>query len=303
MASQSLQQNFMQSFWALGAAASFSVMAACIKLSAVDLSTFELVFYRSVFSALSIAFVVASRGGTLKTRYFEHHILRSVLGVLSVALWFWALGRMQFASCMTLTYTTPLFMAATFTVAALLKGRRAPWMMTASILVGFVGIVAILRPSISGDELVPALMCLSVAAIDLVTYWQMKRMGRLNEPSWRIVFYFSVLGIAFALVGIALTGGFHALDLRAAAGVLAMGFFATVGQICTTKSYAYGNLLLSSCLGFSAIPFSAVTGVLLFGDALQASSMLGMTLIVISGMAASVSTKREQARQKSEGAS
>ena len=128
-------------------------------------------------------------------------------------------------------------------------------------------------------------------------------MGRLNEPSWRIVFYFSVLGIAFALVGIALTGGFHALDLRAAAGVLAMGFFATVGQICTTKSYAYGNLLLSSCLGFSAIPFSAVTGVLLFGDALQASSMLGMTLIVISGMAASVSTKREQARQKSEGAS
>ena len=88
-----------------------------------------------------------------------------------------------------------------------------------------------------------------------------------------------------------------------AAGVLAMGFFATVGQICTTKSYAYGNLLLSSCLGFSAIPFSAVTGVLLFGDALQASSMLGMTLIVISGMAASVSTKREQARQKSEGAS
>ena len=44
----------MQSFWAIAAAACFSIMAAFVKVCAADLGSFELVFYRSVFGALFI---------------------------------------------------------------------------------------------------------------------------------------------------------------------------------------------------------------------------------------------------------
>ena len=101
----------MQSFWAIAAAACFSIMAAFVKICAADLGSFELVFYRSVFGALFIAFFVLTRGQTLKTEHFGMHVVRSFLGVLSIVLWFYALGRMQFGACMTLIYTTPLFMA------------------------------------------------------------------------------------------------------------------------------------------------------------------------------------------------
>ena len=290
----------MQSFWAIAAAACFSIMAAFVKVCAADLGSFELVFYRSVFGALFIAFFVFTRGQTLKTKHFGMHVVRSFLGVLSIVLWFYALGRMQFGTCMTLIYTTPLFMALNFIILARLKSTRAPWLMTASILVGFVGIICMLKPNFNNDEFIPALVCLGVSLIDLATYWQMKQMGQLKEPSWRIVFYFSVLGIVFAAVGTMFTGGFHALDSKALGGILAMGLFATLGQICTTRSYAYGNMLLSSCLGFSAIPFSAVMGILLFDDAVEAASLIGMSLILAAGVTAAVTTKKMEAAERSQ---
>ena len=73
---------------------------------------------------------------------------------------------------------------------------------------------------------------------------------------------------------------------EAALAVLAMGAFATLGQIATTRSYAYGNMLLSSCLGFSAIPFAAIISWLLFDEPSTLMSICGMLLI----------TKRAEAR-------
>ena len=291
---------FKQSLWALAAAALFSFMAAFVKLCSDQLGPLELVFYRSLFGVISIALFVYKSKLSVRTPYIWGHIKRSVLGTLSVALWFYAIGKMTFGTCMTLIYTTPLFMALNFIILARLKSTRAPWLMTASILVGFVGIICMLKPNFNSDEFIPALVCLGVSLIDLATYWQMKQMGQLKEPSWRIVFYFSVLGIVFAAVGTMFTGGFHALDSKALGGILAMGLFATLGQICTTRSYAYGNMLLSSCLGFSAIPFSAVMGILLFDDAVEAASLIGMSLILASGVTAAVTTKKMEAAERSQ---
>lgn len=118
-----------QSLWAIAAAACFSIMGAFVKFCTEDLGSFELVFYRSLFGAIFIAFVVAGSGGTLKTEHFRHHIVRSLLGVTSVALWFYALSQMHFGTCMTLIYTTPLFMALNFIILPSARGkeRRGRW--------------------------------------------------------------------------------------------------------------------------------------------------------------------------------
>ena len=269
-----------QSLWAIAAAACFSIMGAFVKFCTEDLGSFELVFYRSLFGAIFIAFVVAGSGGTLKTEHFRHHIVRSLLGVTSVALWFYALSQMHFGTCMTLIYTTPLFMALNFIILAKCKGERAPWAVVLAIVTGFIGICLVMKPGLGA------------------AYWQMKQMGRLNEPSYRIVFYFCVLGMVFAAVGTVATTGFHVPNLTGIAGLLGMGLFATLGQICTTRSYAYGNMLLSSCLGFSAVPFSVIFGVTLFDESVDPLSLFGMTLILIAGMSAAVATKRMEAKQE-----
>lgn len=284
-----------QSLWALAAALLFSLMAAFVKLTSDQLGTLELVFYRSIFGVLSIGFFVWKSGLSVKTPYLGGHIKRSVLGTLSVALWFYTLGKLPFGTNMTLIYTTPLFMAANFIILALMKHQRAPWALVGAIVAGFAGIVIVLQPSFSNDDLIPALICLSVSLVDLAVYWQMKELGNLKEPSWRIVFYFTIFGSLFGFAGSwILEDGMHVPDATAVLGILGMGLCATLGQICTTRSYAYGNMLLSSCLGFSAIPFSAVISYFLFDEAVTATALAGMSLIIAAGMTASVTTKRAE---------
>ena len=294
---------FMQSLWALAAAALFSIMAAFVKLCSGEHGPIEMVFYRSLFGVITIAFFVWSNRKTLtlRTKHVGGHITRSVLGTLSVMLWFYTLGKMHFGTNMTLIYTTPLFMAANFVILAIMHKKPAPWAMVLSIIAGFAGVTTVLQPSFDGGEIVPALVCLFVSFIDLIIYWQMKQLGDLKEPSWRIVFYFTLFGTVSGLVGSYIfEGGLHMPNTTGIIGILGMGVCATLGQICTTKSYAYGNMLLSSCLGFSAIPFSALISYFCFGEAASTIALAGMSLIIVSGMTASVTTKRAEAAAKEE---
>ncbi len=289
-----------QSLWALCATLCFSFMAAFVKLSSGELGTLEMVFYRSLFGVITIGLYVKRNNLSLKTPYLMGNLRRSILGTISIALWFYTLGLLPFGTNMTLIYTTPLFMAVNFIVLAMMKHQRAPWALALAIIVGFAGIAIVLQPSFSSDELIPALICLSVALLDLVIYWQMKELGRLKEPSWRIVFYFTCCGTIFGLVGAYLVeGGLHVPSMNSVIAIIGMGICATLGQICTTRSYAYGNMLLSSCLGFSAIPFSAAISWLLFGESTTTLALIGMSLIICAGVAATVTTKRAEARGES----
>ena len=166
-------------------------------------------------------------------------------------------------------------------------------------IAGFAGVTIVLQPSFNEGELIPALICLGVSLLDLVIYWQMKELGDLKEPSWRIVFYFTLFGTATGLAGAyAFEGGLHMPNAQGLIGILGMGLCATLGQICTTRSYAYGNMLLSSCLGFSAIPFSVIISFFWFGESVTAATLTGAAVILCSGMMATVATKRTEAAEK-----
>lgn len=226
-----------QSLWALAAAALFSVMAAFVKLCSDVHGPIEMVFYRSLFGVLVISlFVFRNRATlTLKTPHIAGHIKRSVLGTLSIMLWFFTLGKMHFGTNMTLIYTTPLFMAANFVILALMRHKPAPWALVLATIAGFTGVTIVLQPSFNEGELIPALICLGVSLLDLVIYWQMKELGDMKEPSWRIVFYFTLFGTIAGLIACyVVEGGLHMPNAQGLVGILGMGLCATLGQICTT---------------------------------------------------------------------
>lgn len=158
-----------------------------------------------------------------------------------------------------------------------------------------------MQPSFEAGYLVPALICLGIAFIDLIVYWQIKQLGELKEPSWRIVFYFTTFGTVFGLLGsFVIEDGMHMPTLESGAYLVGMGICATLAQICTTRSYAYGNMLLSSCLGFSAIPFSACMSFIFFAEYISWNGLIGMIMIVIAGIFATIYTKKTEAQAKAD---
>lgn len=284
-----------QSLWALAAAALFSVMAAFVKLCSGAHGPIEMVFYRSLFGVLVISlFVWRNRATlTLKTPHIAGHIKRSVLGTLSIMLWFFTLGKMHFGTNMTLIYTTPLFMAANFVVLAMMRHKPAPWALVLSTIAGFAGVTIVLQPSFNEGELIPALVCLGVSLLDLVIYWQMKELGNMKEPSWRIVFYFTLFGTAWGLGGhLLLTGGMTPVTWDNVPALLGMALTATGAQLAMTRSWGSANTLLTAVFQYSAIIFATGFGVAFFDEPIGLMSAVGIAVILVSGVWAAVIAKK-----------
>lgn len=285
-----------QSLWALAAAALFSVMAAFVKLCSDVHGPIEMVFYRSLFGVLVISlFVFRNRATlTLKTPHIAGHIKRSVLGTLSIMLWFFTLGKMHFGTNMTLIYTTPLFMAANFVILALMRHKPAPWALVLATIAGFTGVTIVLQPSFNEGELIPALICLGVSLLDLVIYWQMKELGDMKEPSWRIVFYFTLFGTVWGLgEHLLLAGGMTPVTWDNAPALLGMAVTATGAQLAMTRSWGSANTLLTAVFQYSAIVFAAGFGLAFFDEPVGLMSAAGIAVILVSGVWAAVIAKKK----------
>ncbi len=70
----------------------FGLMDALVKLAAERHPTGQIVFFRNLFAFMPLSFFIRQAGGLsmLRTRYVTQHILRSLTGVISMALTFLA---------------------------------------------------------------------------------------------------------------------------------------------------------------------------------------------------------------------
>ena len=91
-----------QSLWSLAAAASFSIMAAFVKLCSDQLGPFELVFYRSLFGVGMMALFMAKTHKQFATKVWKLHLSRTICSFTAICLWFYTLGQMDFGTNMTL---------------------------------------------------------------------------------------------------------------------------------------------------------------------------------------------------------
>ncbi len=269
----------------------FATMAVGVKVASGSFNTFELVFYRGVVSVLFIALVLRARGTPLKTPVPMMHAWRSVVGVLSLGSWFYAIAHLPLATAMTLNYMSGVWVAAFIVGGAMLYGRaerQGPLMAT--VLAGFAGVVMMLRPTIEQNQLFAGLIGLLSGLGAALAYMQVTALGKVGEPEGRTVFYFSLGSTICGLAGVAWTGmsSWTSVGWQAIAWLVPIGILASLGQWCMTRAYSRGSTLLVANLQYSGIVFGAFYSLLLLGDSIPLIGWAGMALIVASGLAATV---------------
>lgn len=289
----------MQSLWMLAAAACFSLMAAFTKLGATDFDTFELVFYRSLFGVVLIGIWATAKGLSIRTSRFVSHMKRSFLGTLALSIWFFAIAHLPLGTAMTLNYTNPLYMALILTVIAWRKREPVEYALIGTVIMGFFGITLVLRPELRAGDEVPALIGLSAGFFTALAYFQVKQLCSMKEPEWRIVFFFTLFGAVWGLLGQLATKGLHPLTFENMPALLGMGISATAAQLCMTRAWGTGNMFLTSVLQFSAIVFAVILGVILFDEKLSLQSTCGIAVIIAAGVMATILTKRKKVSKKS----
>lgn len=271
----------------------FATMGVCVKLASQQYSAGEIVFYRSLFAVVYLLGWARVKGVSLATPAPGTHFWRSLAGVLSLLLWFVALARLPLATATTMNYMSSVWLAVGAVATALFIDRSRPLQggQVAAVLVGFAGVVLVMRPTIEQDQLWHGVSGLASGVLAALAYAQVKMLTRLGEPEYRTVFYFSIGGlVAGGAVMLALGTGTHTRD-----GVLlllAIGALATVGQIMLTLAYSRGRLLTIAALQYSGILFSFLYGLLVFKDQLTAAGTAGIALIVAAGLAATFLSAR-----------
>ena len=281
----------MQALWMIVGSFFFATMAVGIKVAAASFSTFELVFYRGLVSVVFMALVLRTRGTSIKTVVPMMHAWRSLIGVLSLGSWFYAIAHLPLATAMTLNYMSGVWIAAFIVGGAVMYGRmqrQGPLMAT--VLASFAGVVMMLRPTLEQDQLFAGLVGLLSGMGAALAYIQVTALGRAGEPEGRTVFYFSLGSAVAGCVGILFTGltAWASVSWQAAAWLVPIGILASLGQWCMTRAYSRGATLLVATLQYSGIVFAALYSLLLFGDQVPLIGWAGMTLIVVSGLIATV---------------
>ena len=265
----------------------FAAMGVCVKYASDLYGAGEIVMYRGLVGVIGIALVARARGISLKTRVPGMHAWRSVVGVTSLTMWFYAIGHMPLATAVTLNYMSSVWMALFLIGGAVVLGaQRVDPRLVATVLVGFVGVALVLQPSIDKDQMVPGVIGLGSGMLSALAYLQVATLGRAGEPELRVVFYFSIGGLV-AGVAMSLLQGWHAHHTLVGFALLAAtGVFATAAQVLMTRAYAIGKPLSNASLQYLGIAFSFVFGIWLFHDPLTWMAVGGMVLIVGAGLAA-----------------
>lgn len=267
--------------------AALSMMLAAFALSAnhslvrvvtADLHPFEASALRFLWALPIMApWLLRGRGVVLRTRRHGLHFATAILTVIMTASFFVALSRMPLAEATALNFTAPLF--TTLIAAWLLKERvgLARWGAT---VVGFIGVLIILRP---GFVDIPPVALLPTFGALLLAWWfiAVKRLSA-TESTATITIYqtlWSALLLSLIAIPVWVTPSWETLGYSAA-----MGALGTTGIIFTSRAFSLAEASIVAPLDYVRLPFIAVVAYLAFGEVPDGMSILGALVITASAI-------------------
>ncbi|AYH42433.1 DMT family transporter [Azoarcus sp. DN11] len=277
----------MQSLWMIVASLLFACMGVCVKLGAGTFSTGELVFYRGFVGVLVVAVIARLQGVALGTPRWRLQVTRALAGCASLVCYFYAISALPLATAVTLNYTSPIFVAL---LLAFWFRERLRGAAIASVALGFLGVVLLLKPTLQAEQWLGACAGLGSGLVASLAYINVRELGRAGEPEARTVLWFSAIT---ALLGLpwALSGDIRAIDLSGGAILLGVGLFATLAQLAMTRAYRFGKTIVAANLAYTTVIFSSLFGVLLWDEILPLDAWIAVVLIVASGAAVSLASR------------
>jgi drug/metabolite transporter (DMT)-like permease len=293
----------MASLWMLFASFAFAAMGAGVKLASEFYTTSELLFYRGLIGSVILFTIVRHRGLSFRTVFPREHLFRSAVGVTSLWLWFFAIGKLPLATAMTLNYMAPIWIAAGLFLAGWWsRTNTVEWPLIVAVGASFFGVTLVLQPAVESHQWLGGLAGICSSVISAMAYMQVRKLGQMGEPEYRVVFYFSltttVAGLIGVLAGDGAHGGlpFHGHTTGGAVLLLGIGAAALMAQMAMTRAYRVGKVLVVANLQYTGIVFSSLWGLALWGDRFDWHVWLGIGVILASGIAATFYNTRKTAK-------
>jgi len=260
----------------------FAVNDALMKLVGPGIGLFQSVLLRSLF-AMAMVVVIAYAFGALHRlpprRDVGWMAARAVGEIGAVVCILTALFRMPLAAVSAILQTLPLSLTL---VGALFLGERVGWRRWLAILVGFVGVLVLVRPGAADFD--PNAVW-ALAAVGFVTLRDAatRQLGRGVHSLFVTVVTTTVIVILGAL-GVAVQGVWVPVDGPTLLGLAGAAAAILVGYVFGVQGMRIGDIGFIAPFRYTILIWSMLLGFLLFAERPDAATWLGAAIIVAAGL-------------------
>lgn len=261
--------------WMLLSALAFIAVQAVTKELGGRFDSIQVAFFRALFGGLAVMPFLLRRGlSAFATENLPFHVGRGLFGAMAIFLMVFAVIHMPLADATVIGFTRTLFLIV---LAVVFLGERIRWRRWSATAVGFCGVVLMLRP---GDETfqlaalaaLGASMCFASAHVCIK-----KCTSRKDHPMTVQSYYWVIASLVTFLPALAfwVTPTWGELAL-----LILMGVLSGIAQTLTAYAYNAGEATFVSPFDFTRLIWAALVGLLIFGEPLALTTILGAAAIV-----------------------
>lgn len=268
----------------------FAGVTGVVRHLGSDMPAIEAAFIRYAIGLLMVAPVLVRLAQHRpQPHVMKLYVVRGVVHGVGVIFWFYAMARIPIAEVTAIGYITPILVAVG---AALFLGERLHFRRIAGILLGFAGVLIIIRPGFEEVNF-GQLAQLTAAPLFAMSYILAKRLTEYEDP-------LAIVGMLSIFCTLTLLPG-ALLQWRNPTGeeilwLTLTAFLATSGHYTLTKAFGAAPIMVTQPVGFLQLVWAALIGATLFGEQLDIFIFIGAGIIV--GAATYISHREARASKR-----
>ena len=259
---------------------SFVCNDTIVKIVGKHLPVGELIALRGVMAMAILTAICASQGllGELPKIRQKNVLMRSTCDLFATIAFVTALVHMPIANLTSVMQAVPLVVAL---LSMLFLGEEVGWRRMIAIVGGFIGVLLIVKPSVSNVSVY------EVLALAIVLFVAVRDLLTKTIPARIPVFVIALANAGFVTVGGVALMLFQGAQRPEAweVGLLALAAcFLSAGYLLMVATLRLGELTGTAPFRYSVMVFAIISGVVVFGEFPDWIAILGMVLIVVCGL-------------------
>jgi len=257
----------------------FAVMDAMVKWLGESYAMPQLMFFRGLFAFVPLFLFMfrGSLGNILRVNDPMGHLIRCLVGIFSLACFFYAFTHMPLADAVAIGFAAPVFVTA---LSVPLLGEKVGPRRWTAVLVGFIGVLIMVQPGGGSLDSVALIMLAGTLCYALAMIL-VRKLSR-TETSASIVFYFTLT--ATLLSGAALPFYWVTPGLEDLLWLIGLGLVGGTAQIVITLAFRYADVALVMPFEYSAMIWAALFGFMFWGEVPGLNIWVGVTIVILSGL-------------------
>lgn len=274
----SLSAAWTGALWMILAACLLATLSLMVRHIAGVLHPFEIAFFRNFAQfVFMLPWVVVMGLHVVRTKRVWAHARRSMFGIGAMLTWFWVITQMPIAEATAISFSAPLF---TTMGAALFLGEKVGPRRWAAAIVGFMGVLLIIRPGVQEVGLAQ-MMALLAAVLIAGSMLSNKSLARTENPNAMVLWmgmFMSLFSIAPAVPVWEWPQG------ETWVWLVGLGLVATAAHLAISRAYGASDASFIAPFGFAQIPFIALAGYVVYDELPDVWTWLGAGVIMASGI-------------------